>query len=91
MDQTSEKNKTEIVGHALFYYESCYFCRKVLNFLEKNNLSLELKNIRTSEENYQELINLNHSSQVPCLLINGEPMLESDDIIDYLKKNFVKN
>lgn len=91
MDQTTEKNKTVIRGHALFYYDSCYFCRKVLNFLEKNNLTLELKNTITSEENYQELINLNGSSQVPCLLINGEPMLESDDIINYLRKNFVKN
>ncbi len=31
-----------------------------------------------------DLVSLTGKTQVPCLVINGEPMLESDDIIAYL-------
>jgi len=77
---------------ALYYYNECFFCRKILKKLDEYKLEIELKNIREDRKNYEELKRINHGiTQVPCLTIKGEPMLESDDIIYYLIETFVKD
>ena len=35
-----------------------------------------------------ELIQIGGKTQVPCLIIDGQALYESDDIIDWLKKNY---
>ena len=50
---------------------------------------IQLMDIHQSETAMQERIQLNHGrTQVPCLTIDGKPMLESDDIIEYLENTF---
>ena len=67
----------------LYYQPTCGYCFKVLNFMKKNDISIPLKN--TSDYSIrQELIDIGGKGQVPCLLIDGKAMYESDDIIDYL-------
>ena len=46
-----------------------------------------LKNIRHEPKFYDELLELNGRTQVPCLTIDGKPMLESDDINAFLMKH----
>ncbi|MFW5961846.1 MAG: glutaredoxin family protein [bacterium] len=36
-----------------------------------------------------ELIEVGGKRQVPCLFINGEPLYESRDILNWLKSNLV--
>ena len=76
----------------LYYYPTCPYCRKVTRFIDKNDLDqIELKNINQDQEAEAELIETGGKRQVPCLFIDGEPLYESDDIINWLKSNLVEN
>ena len=75
---------------ALYHRDTCGFCSKVKNFIKENNIdSINLKNITDSKESYQELLKIGGKIQVPCLFIDGKPLYESDDIINWLKNNAV--
>jgi glutaredoxin len=91
--ETMQKSQTVSTKDlVLYYYEECYYCQKVLRKLKEYNLDIQLKNTRENQENYLELRKINHGiTQVPCLVIKGEPMLESEDIIHYLIETFVKD
>lgn len=67
----------------LFYKPSCPYCHKVLAYMEEQDIACEMKS--TMEPGVRdELIAIGGKGQVPCLIIDGEPMYESADIIMYL-------
>lgn len=72
--------------YVLYQYPECPFCQIVLREIENLKISIPLKNTRQDPSARQELINLTGKTQVPCLVINGEPMLESMDIVAYLRR-----
>ncbi|NND01055.1 MAG: glutathione S-transferase domain-containing protein [Gammaproteobacteria bacterium] len=75
--------------HSLYYSKYCYFCQKVLMFLNGHQHPVEL--LSTAEADHRAaLVQGGGKSQVPCLRIdsaNGVSrwMYESDEILDYLK------
>ncbi len=71
----------------LYYSPTCPYCRKVLNFMQQNNIKIPLKNRDENPANRQELIKIGGMPQVPCLVIDGKVLYESDDIIDWLREN----
>lgn len=72
-----------IPGLVLYYKPTCPYCQKVLAYMQDQDIELEMRN--TMEPGVvDDLIELTGKTQVPCLVINGEPMLESNDIIAYL-------
>ncbi len=71
----------------LYYKATCPYCQKVFNFLKQNNISVPLKDRDASPQNRQELINIGGKPQVPCLVIDGKALYESDDIILWLRQN----
>ena len=72
----------------LYMFETCPFCRKVLNEIESSGRTdVELHNIHKSELDRMELISVDGKQQVPCLFIDGKPMYESDDIVAWLRAN----
>ena len=72
----------------LFMFETCPFCRRVLNYLEESGRTdVELHNIRQNEEDRRRLIEVGGVEQVPCLFVDGVPMYESLDIIAWLKEH----
>ncbi len=73
----------------LYIKPTCPYCMKVIRFLEKNDLDIELLNIDEDNAHREKLQEVGGSIQVPCLFIDGKPMYESSDIIDYLKENVV--
>ncbi|PXV64008.1 glutaredoxin family protein [Halanaerobium congolense] len=74
----------------LYYYPTCPYCRKVTKFIDKHDLEeIELKNINQDEEAEAELIEVGGKRQVPCLFINGKPLYESNDIINWFKSNLI--
>jgi len=76
----------------LYYYPTCPYCRKVTKFINKNGLDeIELKNINQDQKAEAELIEVGGKRQVPCLFIDGDPLYESNDIINWLKSNIVEN
>lgn len=76
-------------NHLLYYKKSCPFCQKVLRFMEANHLTMDTRET-TQPGNQNDLVRIGGKKQVPCLVINGKPLYESDDIVAYLRENFVK-
>ena len=77
-------------GHdlVLYFKPTCPFSNKVLSFMQEKNIRIPLKNINASGEVRQELMTIGGKQQVPCLVIDGKAMYESDDIIHWLDKHF---
>ena len=73
--------------YVLYYFPSCPYCHKVIRFMEQAGISIPMKN--TWDPGVEdELIAIGGMDQVPCLVIDGKALYESDDIIEYMKKNF---
>ncbi len=68
----------------LFYKPACPYCQKVLAYMEEQDIACEMKDTRIPGVT-DELVAIGGKAQVPCLIIDGEPMYESDDIIQYLR------
>lgn len=72
----------------LYMFETCPYCRKVINeIISSGRTDVEYHNIHKSEEDRQELIRVGGKQQVPCLFIDGKPMYESDDIVEWLREH----
>jgi len=72
---------------SLFYSPTCPYSIKVLRFMEKNGIVIDLKS--TMEPvNLRTLLMVGKKNQVPCLFIDGKPLYESDGIISYLASRF---
>lgn len=72
----------------LYYKEECPFCKKVLQYMRRNNVDgVELMDIKAYSKIQEELIRVGGMDQVPMLLIDGQPLYESDDIIQWFKDN----
>ncbi|MBP3885307.1 MAG: glutaredoxin [Olsenella sp.] len=71
----------------LYYKPTCPFCRKVLDFMNEDGIELPMRDIVADEDARQTLIDVGGKQQVPCLFIDGEPLYESNDIIQYLRDN----
>ncbi len=80
------------MSHLTLYYKlTCPYCQKVLNFLKQDNISVPLKDRDASPQNRQELINSGGKPQVPCLVIDGKALYESEDIIQWFRQNWKKS
>jgi len=73
----------------LLYFESCPFCQKVLMFI-RNKHNIILKDTRMNKVYKEELLKATGKLQVPCLLVDGKPLLESNDIVEFLDNNRIK-
>ena len=74
-------------SYELYIMPSCPFCHRVLAFMDDHGINIPLRDITTDREAEQTLIDVGGKRQVPCLFIDGKPLYESLDIIDYLEKN----
>lgn len=71
----------------LYTKEMCPFCQKVVRFINKHNIDVTFRDIKKDLEAQEELLRIGGQDMVPMLLVDGEPMYESSDIIRYLKEN----
>ncbi len=75
----------KLTNMTLYYNPTCPYCQKVLSFIESEGIELEMKNT-SHPEILDELKEKNRNiTQVPCLVVDKHPMLESADIIDFLR------
>jgi glutaredoxin len=72
----------------LYHFNSCPFCSKVRYYLKEQNISILEKDILIDPEARNELLSIGGKTQVPCLVIDGKPLYESDDIIQWFKENY---
>lgn len=70
----------------LFVLETCPYCKKVMDFLDKENMKYRKIDI-TNKESEDSLIQIGGKRQVPFLVDSERniQMYESDDIVEYLK------
>ncbi|WP_055078621.1 glutaredoxin family protein [Lagierella massiliensis] len=75
----------------LFYKDSCPFCQKVIRFIDKHELKdkIEFLDIVKDKDAKKRLVDEGGMNQVPCLFVDGKPMYESSDIIEFLKSNLL--
>lgn len=80
----------EVIMLELYVLESCPYCKKVIDFFNDNCIEY-LKNDVTNPLFKAELIKLGGKEQVPFLYDTEKEitMYESDDIVDYIKNNFL--
>jgi len=72
----------------LFMFDTCPFCKKVINYIESSGRDdIEYHNIHENKADEERLLAVGGKIQVPCLFIDGKPMYESNDIIEWLKAN----
>ena len=69
---------------------SCPYCKRVRDYLNKEGISIPMKDTMENPANRAELIAIGGKPQVPCLVIDGKALYESLDIIDWVRKNFRK-
>ena len=71
----------------LYYSETCPYCRKVLSYLDENDIEFNRKDVHDTK-NYDKLMTLGGMAQVPFLIDTeaDKSMYESDIIIDYIRK-----
>lgn len=70
----------------LYYKPTCSYSQKVLKFLKEIDKAIPLKNVNEDPKASDELLLLGGKAQVPCLFIDGTPLYESQDIIDWLSE-----
>ncbi|UXD87148.1 glutaredoxin family protein [Thalassolituus hydrocarboniclasticus] len=75
--------------YALYYYDACPFCQRVLRALPGVKVEVEKRNVLTNQEFRKQQYAATGRTTVPCLLIsdNGKEtwMFESADIIRFLQ------
>lgn len=71
----------------LFMKPTCPYCIKVMNFMSENNITIPLRDIVADESAAETLVTVGGKRQVPCLFIDGKPLYESGDIIEWLRDN----
>ena len=66
----------------------------MLNYFRDNDIikypSYNIEDQTSGYENQDKLIESGGKVQVPCMVIDGKAMYESDDIIAYAKENFLE-
>lgn len=75
----------KLENEILYYKPPCPYCQKVLAYMKRAGIECEMRNILEGGLR-DELVKIGGKGQVPCLVINGEAMYESDDLIAYMKE-----
>lgn len=76
----------------LYKKDTCPYCRRVMSYIEQSGRTdVEYKDIIESDENRRRLVEVGGKQQVPCLFIDGDPLYESMDIINWLEGHALEN
>ncbi|WP_230532147.1 glutaredoxin family protein [Microvirga roseola] len=77
----------------LFHRWQCPYSAQVRDFIDANGLRDRIDYIEITEVDgaQDQLADLTGKSQVPCLVIDGRPLLESADIVQWLRQNMVES
>ena len=84
--ETPEGEPLELV---LYKSDTCFYCHRVLGVVGNLKIPLTLQDTRRDPGARETLIEIGGKQQVPCLVINGRPLYESDDIVEFFNENVV--
>ncbi len=72
---------------ALYKYDACPFCQRVLRALDDLDVQVEMRDTRTDPRWRRDLSDRTGRTTVPMLLIDDYPLFESADIVSWLQKH----
>jgi glutaredoxin 3 len=77
----------------LFHRWHCPYSARVRDFIDANQLGGQIEYVELSEVSGAEdqLAQMTGGTQVPCLVVDGTPKLESAEIIAWLDQHLVKS
>ena len=58
--------------------------RTVTNIMQQSGITIPMKDTNVDPRNREELVKIGGKGQVPCLVIDGKALYESNDIIEWL-------
>src|SRR5437764_959767 len=75
----------------LYHLESCPYCARVREFAAQRGLEryIRYREVSQDPDALERLMDLTGRTQVPVLEVDGEPIIGSDYIIDWLDENAV--
>jgi len=75
----------------LYHLEGCPYCGRVRDFIAHRGLEshVEYHEVSNDQQSLRKLLQLTGRMQVPVLEVDGEPLIGSDVIIDWLDENAV--
>jgi len=82
--QTYGAEKHQTYDITLYYSPQCPYSKKVLSYLKQSGIKIPMKNVRGDSAARDELQQRGGHLVVPCLIVNGEAIYDSNDIIDWL-------
>lgn len=71
----------------LYYFDSCPYCQRVIRVINELKIKVDYKDIHENFNDMQKLMYITGRKTVPCLFIDGDPMHESEDIMNWLRAN----
>ena len=74
----------------LYHRWHCPYSKRVRDFVDENALNDKIEYLELGEAEAEEkLVEHTGRSQVPCLVVDGQPILESADIVHWLQTNLI--
>ena len=73
----------------LYYYSGCIYCDKVFQYMDEHKIVIDSVDMMEDVSEMEVLTQIGGKAQAPCLVIDGKPLYESDDIIQWLGENIV--
>ena len=74
-NKTYDDQGTGYVSLTLYHFMGCPYCQRVRDFLDKEGISVPMKDTHENPAYRDELIKIGGKSQVPCLVIDGKASL----------------
>ena len=68
----------------LFKFDTCPYCVRVFRAADSLGLEIPMRDTKRDPSAREALIGHTGRTQVPCLVIDGQPLLESADIVAWL-------
>ncbi len=68
----------------LYYTPQCRYSQEVLQYLNQVHKTVPMVNVENNAQGKEELRKAGGAMRVPCLVIDGEPLYDSDAIIRWL-------
>ena len=73
----------------LYMKPTCPLCLRVMDVITEMGVGdqITMHDVSADPTALQTLIEVGGTNQVPCLFIDGKPMYESGDIVEWLRAN----
>ena len=72
----------------LYKFDRCPYCVTVMEYLKRRRITIPLRDILTDPGGLDELIRVGGKRQVPCLIIDGKALYESENIIQWFEEHW---